>query len=219
MAPVRAAARSAIDFDRDDGADPLEPSVSQAADKTAETTAQIPKLEADAAVAKQVAAGTVGGITPQQQVTNKDAAARLAVEQARLKVEQDKAKAATDAKAKGKPLSAMEADKISEIDKGLSAIRDLRESIATGKVGGLARAEAAIVPNAMADLRARRQPRPRRPTSCEPTSGRPYHGGVMRNDTEAAGQYTAAGDSKSLIASKLNAVEKMGWVAPIISAT
>jgi hypothetical protein len=63
--------------------------VSQAADKTAETTAQIPEIEAKAELAKRVTAGTSPtGMTAEQQQQANDSAARLKVSQGQLGVSQ-----------------------------------------------------------------------------------------------------------------------------------
>jgi hypothetical protein len=153
-------------------------------------------------------------MTPAQHSQEEDRAAktkidqgRLAVEQGRLKVEQDKA-------GKGKPLSQMEADKISDIDKGLTAVRELRESLATGSTGTLANLEAKYAPNALGDLipsvgaaKATQADIVR----AQQVVGRIIHGGVLRkNDTEAAAQYMPQmNDSKSVIKRKLDDLEKM----------
>jgi hypothetical protein len=186
------------------------------------TAAKLPGEAAQSAIQTQVAAGTVGGLTPEQQAYGANQQAqrgqeqqRIGIEAARLKVEQDKAKALAETKAAGKPLPAMEADKISEFDKGISAIRDLRESIATGSTGGLAQIEAKLVPNALADIvpgAAAAKATQADIVRAQQVVGRLIHGGVMRaNDAAAAAQYMPQiGDSKSVIKSKLDKAEAAG---------
>lgn len=177
------------------------------------TAAKIPGEQAVSQREQMVTAGTSPtGITAEQQVQNQNAAGRLAAEQARLKIEQDRAAAAATVKAAGKPLSQMEADKISDIDRGISAIRDLRESISTGKTGFVARAEASLVPNAMADLvpgAAAAKATQADIVRAQQVVGRIIHGGVMRaNDAAAAQQYMPQlGDAPSVIKSKLDKAE------------
>jgi ribosome-associated protein YbcJ (S4-like RNA binding protein) len=188
--------------------------ISQQNATTAATTAaaELPGKTAQSAITTQVAAGTVGGLTPEQQRQAKDRQTQLGIEQARLKAEQDRAAAAATVKAAGKPLSQMEADKISDIDRGISAIRDLRESISTGKTGFVARTEAALVPNAMADLvpgAAAAKSTQADIVRAQQVVGRIVHGGVMRaNDAAAAQQYMPQlGDAPSVIKSKLDKAE------------
>lgn len=52
--------------------------------------AERPKIEADAAVAQQVAAGTVGGLTPVQQETAKNEGARIGLQRERLQFDKNK---------------------------------------------------------------------------------------------------------------------------------
>jgi hypothetical protein len=118
------------------------------------------------------------------------------------------------AKAEGKPLPATEADKISEIDKGLAAVRDLRESLSTGATGGVARAKATLVPNALANLvpgAAEAKATQADIVRAQQVVGRIIHGGVLRaNDQAAAGKYMPQlDDAPSVIQSKLDAVEQM----------
>ncbi len=64
------------------------PTSSNAMTNAAQQAAQEPGQIAQSAVAQQVAAGTVGGITPQQQATNKIAATNAATSQGQLGVAQ-----------------------------------------------------------------------------------------------------------------------------------
>jgi hypothetical protein len=65
--------------------------------------AQLPGIQADTAVKQQVAAGTKGGITPEQQATNAIARGQLGVAQARERRESDAAQAASGASAQDVP--------------------------------------------------------------------------------------------------------------------
>jgi len=186
------------------------------------TAAKLPGEAAQSAITTQVAAGTVGGLTPEQQKQEADRQAQLkqrqqqiGLEAQRVKAEQEKAAAATEAKAKGKTLPAMEADKISDIDKGIAQIRDLRSTLSTGHTGFVARTEAALVPDAMADIvpgAAAAKSTKADITLAQQVVGRIIHSGVMRaNDQVQASKYMPQiGDSVSVIQNKLDAVEKLG---------
>jgi hypothetical protein len=63
------------------------PQTSEAEDKTQTTAVELPKKQADAVVAQQVAAGTVGGLTPEQQVQKTQGEQRLKLEGLRLSQE------------------------------------------------------------------------------------------------------------------------------------
>jgi hypothetical protein len=183
--------------------------------------AEEPEQVAKATQAQRVLAGTSPtGMTADQQSQAANQTAqrgqeqqRIGIEGARLKVEQDKAAAAAAVKSAGKPLSQIEAGKISDLDSGLSAIRDLRESIATGKTGTVAKYEAMLVPNALdsvipgvSDAKATAADI----VKAQQVVGRIIHGGVMRAyDQAAAAKYMPQlGDSKAVIKSKLDSAER-----------
>jgi hypothetical protein len=174
--------------------------------------AKLPGEEAQSAVQQQVAAGTVGGLTPAQQQQEVDrqkqeadrqaqlkvSQGQLGVAQGRLTLEQQKAKDEAAAKAtkaaQGRPVQTADINKISDLDKSISELKDLGNKLSTGQgMGGMARIENAIVPGGLApyvpgaeaakstaaDLALARQ-----------VAGRAIHGGVMRkNDQEQAEQY------------------------------
>ncbi len=61
--------------------------VSNAANATATTQAELPGKVAQSAITQQVATGTVGGLTPEQQVQQGQGAQRIGLEQQRLAIE------------------------------------------------------------------------------------------------------------------------------------
>lgn len=120
------------------------------------------------------------------------------------------------AKAKeGKQLPVSEVDKISDIDKSIQAVRDLRGSLATGSTGLLARAEAGLVPDFAAPYvpgAVKAKATQADIVRAQQVVGRIIHGGVMRaNDQAKAEQYMPKlGDAPETVTQKLDAIEKMG---------
>jgi hypothetical protein len=170
------------------------------------TAAEIPEVAAKAALAQKINAGTSPtGVTSEQQAAEADRQAQLrvaqgnlAVNQGRLTVEQQKAKdeaAAKTAKAaQGRPVQAADINKISDLDKSISELKDLGNKLSTGQgMGGMARIENAIVPGGLAPYVPGAEAAKETAANialARQVAGRAIHGGVMRkNDQEQAEQY------------------------------
>lgn len=164
-----------------------------------ETAAKIPGTIAESASKVKTEAGmSPTGITAEQQAQNKNAAGQLAVAQGRLSLEQQKAKDEAAAKvtkaAQGRPLLSSDVNKISDLDKSISELKDLGERLKTGAgMGAMARAEAAIVPGGLAPYVPGAEAAKATAADiklAQQVAGRAVHGGVMRkNDQEQAEQY------------------------------
>jgi hypothetical protein len=187
----------------------------------ANATAELPGKTAQAAVQQQVAAGTVGGLTPEQQAQNANAAAtaatargqlgvaqgRLGVEQARLGIEQTKA-------AKGKPLTQTEADKISDITGALRDLDSLRVRLSQPGSVGPSAAFGAHLPNIITSttgLGAEAKSTQADIDRTRQTIARMIHGGVLRaNDQVQAEKFLPViGDAESVKNDKIAQLQAM----------
>lgn len=175
---------------------------------SAKTAAETAKLQKETA---QI--GQAPTMTPYQSAELKLRQGELGVR--RSEAAQKAADAAVE-KAKGKPLPAAEVDKITELEKSLGAVRDLRESLSqSGATGSLASAEAKYVPDFVTNLTgigAEAKATAADIKLAQQVVGRIIHGGVLRaSDQQAAEKYMPAqGDSPAVIKSKMDAVEKLG---------
>jgi hypothetical protein len=170
------------------------------------TAAKIPGEQAESAIkTAQAATMSPQGLTADQQRQEADrqaalgqGAQRIGLEARSVAVQEQKAKdeaAAKTAKAaQGRPVLSSDVNKISDLDKSISELTDMKNRLETGAgMGTRARLEAAFVPGGLApyvpgaeaakstaaDLALARQ-----------VAGRAIHGGVMRkNDQEQAEQY------------------------------
>jgi hypothetical protein len=91
-------------------------------------------------------------------------------------------------------VQAADINKISDLDKSISELKDLGEKLKTGAgMGGFARAEAAIVPGGLAPYVPGAEAAKETASYiklAQQVAGRAVHGGVMRkNDQEQAEQY------------------------------
>jgi hypothetical protein len=169
-------------------------------------TAEQPEQEAKAKSAQLVLAGTSPtGMTANQQaedaarqVAAKQGAERLKLEAQRVALEQ-KTRADTEAAkaakaAAGRPVQAADINKISDLDKSISELKDLGNKLSTGQgMGGMARIENAIVPGGLAPYVPGAEAAKETAANialARQVAGRAIHGGVMRkNDQEQAEQY------------------------------
>jgi hypothetical protein len=169
-------------------------------------TAEQPEQEAKAKSAQLVLAGTSPtGMTANQQaeeaarqVAAKQGAQRIGLEAQRVALEQktraDTEAAKTAKAAAGRPVQAADINKISDLDKSISELKDLGNKLSTGQgMGGIARAENFLVPGGLAPYVPGAEAAKETAANialARQVAGRAIHGGVMRkNDQEQAEQY------------------------------
>jgi hypothetical protein len=174
------------------------------ADRSA--AAELPEKAAKAEEAQKVNAGTSPtGMTANQQaedaarqVAAKQGAQRIGLEAQRVALEQknraDAEAAKVEKAAKGRPMQAADVNKISDLDKSISELKDLGERLKTGSgMGTRARLEAAFVPGGLAPYIPGAEEAKATAADiklAQQVAGRAVHGGVLRkNDQEQAEQY------------------------------
>jgi hypothetical protein len=133
-----------------------------------------------------------------RQVAAKQGAQRIGLEAQRVALEQknraDAEAAKVEKAAKGRPMQAADVNKISDLDKSISELKDLGERLKTGSgMGTRARLEAAFVPGGLAPYIPGAEEAKATAADiklAQQVAGRAVHGGVLRkNDQEQAEQY------------------------------
>jgi hypothetical protein len=186
-------------------------------DDSQAAAAELPGKTAKAQMEQQVAAGMVGGLTPEQQSQAKNRQAQLGLEQARLGLaqteEQRKADEAAAKKAAGKTLPAASVKDLNDSDKALSDIQELRARL-QGNTGTVASVESHL-PNWFSNVTGIGQEA--KATNADiilakNIVGRLVHGGVLRaSDVQQAGQYMPQiGDSNQVVNAKIDKIIQLG---------
>lgn len=151
-------------------------------------------------------------MTPYQKAEISLRTRELGTKEADAKAKADEKAAAL---AKGKPLPAIEADKISDLKKSVAAVDDLSTQLQQGATGSLAAFEANHVPQFVTNLTgigAEAKATKADIVRAQQIVGRILHGGVLRkNDQEAAAAYMPQqDDSPAVIKSKLDKIREYG---------